>query len=139
MAPPFARVVTARLYRDFNFTGLRRSFFLAVMITQFATVLVDAMEWETAIEVACCTKHAGYERDASRVASALKASGIVGKVIYFKRVSGVDAVTEDSRNASRFGIFVDTADATKARTIVAQQIAKGVRVSRCAPGHKQHD
>jgi hypothetical protein len=95
------------------------------------------MDWETASEVARCVNRPGYERDATRILGVLTAHEIYSKIIYFKRVKGVDGVTEDTRQADRFGVFVDAKNARAARKVVAEQITKGLRITLCPS--KQHE
>jgi hypothetical protein len=96
--------------------------------------VVRAMDWETAAEVAFCRNRAGYERDAGSVLDILKAHEIYGKIIYFKRINGVDAVMEDTSQADKFGVFVNAKNAGPARKILAEEIKKGLRITLSAGG-----
>jgi hypothetical protein len=121
---------------------LRIGSFLAFAVASVAVIagsaaLVKGMDWETAAEVACCVNRPGYERDATRILGILTAHEIYSKIIYFKRIKGVDAVTEDTRQADRFGVFVDAKNALAARKVVAEQITKGLRITLCPS--KQHE
>jgi hypothetical protein len=110
---------------------------VSVAIIAGSAALLEGMDWETASEVACCVNRPGYERDATRILGVLTAHEIYSKIIYFKRVNGVDAVTEDTRHADRFGVFVDAKNARSARKVVAEQKTKGLRITLCPS--KQHE
>ena len=96
---------------------------------------ISAMDWETASEVAFCRNRAGYERDAGRVLDILKAHEIYGKIIYFKRINGVDAVMEDTSQADKFGVFVNAKNAGPAKKVLAEEIKKGLRITLSPCGY----
>ena len=71
----------------------------------------------------------GYEQNATRVVEILKTHGIYAKVIYFKRIKGIDGITEGTSQADKFGVFVDVRDADTAREVLAEEVKKGLRVT----------
>jgi len=100
-----------------------------MVIATVCPASMKAMDWETAAEVASCRNQPGYEQNATRVVEILKTHGIYAKVIYFKRIKGIDGITEGTSQADKFGVFVDVRDADAAREVLAEEVKKGLRVT----------
>jgi hypothetical protein len=93
------------------------------------TSVAEAMDWETAVEVASCQKRANFEKDGDRAVAILQKRNILAQLIYFRRTRDTNEITPDSKDSTKWGIFVNTRDAAEARQVLASEIAKGLRIT----------
>jgi hypothetical protein len=90
---------------------------------------VNAMDWQTATQVALCRNRPGYEKKAERIETLLKQQNIKTVIIYFVHVNGIRAVTEEKGHAEEFGAFVNMKNADAARKILRAAIQGGLDVT----------
>ena len=93
------------------------------------TSVAEAMDWETAVEVASSHKRANFEKDGDRAVAILQKRNILAQLIYFRRTRDTNEITPDSKDSTKWGIFVNTRDAAEARQVLASEIAKGLRIT----------
>jgi len=108
--------------------GLRIASF--VLMLSYA-VVVSAMDWDTAAEVATCRNHAGYQELAARANDLLTKHGIHSMLMYFEKPdkNGIEALSVHPEEAGRWGLFVHIRDAAQARRLVARAIKDGLHVT----------
>jgi hypothetical protein len=102
------------------------SFLFGILVL---TSVAEAMDWETAVEVASCHKRANFEKDGDRAVAILQKRNIFAQLIYFHRTRDTDEITPDPNDSTKWGIFVNTRNAAEARQVLAPEIASRLRIT----------
>jgi len=89
----------------------------------------EAMEWDTAADVAFCSNHPGYEKAGDRVVSILAKHGITTEIMYYIHQEGLVLPTDNKAKAEGFLVLVNLKNASVARSILKRAIEDGLPIS----------
>jgi hypothetical protein len=87
------------------------------------------MEWDTAVDVALCSNHVGYEKSGDRVVSILANHGITTVVMYYVHQEGLVLPTNNKAKAEGFLVLVKRDNASAAKTIQKRAIKDGLSIT----------
>ena len=94
---------------------------ICIFVTQ--PKAAEAMEWDTAADVAFCANHSGYEKIADRVVSILANHNIT------IRQEGLVLPTNNSVKAEGFLVLVDVKNASAAKIVLKKAIKEGLSIT----------
>ena len=99
---------------------------LALGLTTIPHETAEAMDWDTAAEVAVCPNHGDYEELGARTRAHLSDYKIDSMLMYFAKPDklGDEGLTTDPKQAGRWGIYVHIRDANTARKLIAEAIKR---------------
>ncbi len=108
--------------------GFKLALITAIIL---CSAVAGAMDWDTASEVATCRNHRGYETLGVRATDLLREHKIHSMLMYFAKPdkNGTEALTTDSKQAGRWGLYVNVRDAPQARRLVSSAIKDGLLVT----------
>ena len=89
----------------------------------------EALEWDTATDVAFCSNRPGYEKAGDSVASTLASHGITTEIMYYVRQEGLVLPTDNKARAEGFLVLVNVKNASAAKIILKRAIKDGLRIS----------
>jgi len=97
------------------------------------------MDGDTASEVAVCMNRPGYQKAGTRIVTLLREHKISGELMYFTKPGKdhVESVTEDSKHAYRWGLYVNNHDAGEARKLLSAAISKDLQFELTPEPKKQ--
>ena len=93
------------------------------------TSVAEAMDWETAVEVASCPKRPDFEKDGDHALAILRQHNILAKIVYYLRRRQIEALATDPKHSTRWAILVNVRNAAEARQVLAPEIARGLRIT----------
>jgi hypothetical protein len=114
---------------------------LALGITTISYEIAEAMDWDTAAEVAVCTNHGDYEELGARTRALLSDHKIDSMLMYFEKPDkfGGEGLTTDPKQAGRWGVYVHIRNANVARKLIADAVKHGLPVTLSTKDPEESD
>jgi len=101
----------------------------AILFFLLSASAIMAMDWKTATEVAACNNRPSYQKTGTRIVTLLREHKISAELLYFTKADkdNLEFVTEDSKHANHWGLYVNKRDAREARKLLGVAMSKDLR------------
>ena len=111
----------------------------AILSLLLSASAIMAMDGDTASEVAACFNRPGYQKTGTRIVTLLQEHKISAELMYFTKPDRdhSESVTEDSKHANRWGLYVNNRDAVQARKLLSVAISKDLQIEVTPDSKKQ--
>jgi hypothetical protein len=91
-------------------------------------ISAKGMDWDTAVDVASCSRRPGYENVASQVTSFLHDHGIKAVIMYYIHQDGLVLPTYAPK-AEGFLVLVNATNKVVARKLLTKEIENGLHIT----------